>query len=307
MQENLDVSQEQVAWCQRHLGSSPTRVIFTAGHLSVVTGLALDDGREIVVKQRSPASRLNACIDVQQHLWAHGFCCPRPLAGPAPLGAQIATAETFIPDPPPSPSPRDQATLAAEGLAHLITLAPPVDRLTTLAPPPAWLWWQHDCPGLWPPPDDLDVDLNHRTDASWIDDIARRVRTRLARSAAPLMVGHGDWEAQNLRWHHGRLHTVHDWDSITAAPESILVGAAAAVYTANGAPLTEPTIAQSESFLAAYPRPLTPDQHQVSWSAGLWVRAFNAKKETVHSGPHTPETLTRLAEEAPRRLELANA
>ena len=39
-------------WCAQWLGAPPTRVLFEAAHLSIVTGLRLVDGREVVVKAR---------------------------------------------------------------------------------------------------------------------------------------------------------------------------------------------------------------------------------------------------------------
>ena len=85
------------AWCVRWLGAQPTRVLFEVVHLSRVTGLQLADGREVVIKARPPANRIQACVHVQRHLWAAGSPCPEPLAGPHPLGTLTATAETFVP------------------------------------------------------------------------------------------------------------------------------------------------------------------------------------------------------------------
>jgi hypothetical protein len=59
-----------VAWCRRWLGADPVEVLFRAGYLSEVTGPRLAAAR---------------------------FPCPRPLAGPAPLGALAATAEELVP------------------------------------------------------------------------------------------------------------------------------------------------------------------------------------------------------------------
>src|SRR5215510_6070466 len=81
------------AWCARWLGAQPTSVLFEVAHLSIVAGLRLTDGREVVVKVRPPAARLQACVHVQRHLWDAGFPCPQPLAGPHPLGTLTATAE----------------------------------------------------------------------------------------------------------------------------------------------------------------------------------------------------------------------
>ena len=81
------------AWCRRLLGAEPEAVLFRAGYLSEVTGLRLADGRGVVVKARAPSPRLLGCLRVQAALAAAGFPCPRPLAGPAPLGGLAATAE----------------------------------------------------------------------------------------------------------------------------------------------------------------------------------------------------------------------
>jgi len=83
-------------WCAQWLGAPPTRVLFEAAHLSIVTGLRLVDGREVVVKARPLAARLQAGVHVQRHLWAAGFPCPEPLAGPHPLGMLTATAEALV-------------------------------------------------------------------------------------------------------------------------------------------------------------------------------------------------------------------
>ena len=80
------------AWCEQWLGAEPTDVLFHQGHLSQVMGLRLADGSAVVIKLRPPGTRLSACVVVQRHLWAAGFPCPEPLAGPAPLGALSATA-----------------------------------------------------------------------------------------------------------------------------------------------------------------------------------------------------------------------
>ncbi len=84
------------AWCLRWLGAEPSDVLFQVGHLSQVIGLRLPDLGAVVVKVRPPSERLVACVIVQRHLWAAGFPCPEPLAGPAPLGPLSATAETLV-------------------------------------------------------------------------------------------------------------------------------------------------------------------------------------------------------------------
>src|SRR5215510_5785064 len=111
-------------------------MLFEITHLTVVAGLRLTDGREVVVKARPPADRIRGCVYVQRHLWAAGFPCPEPLAGPAPMGALTATAEAFIPGGMALEPGPDSPRLFAEALAALIRLTPPAALVPTLAPPP---------------------------------------------------------------------------------------------------------------------------------------------------------------------------
>src|SRR5215472_9631704 len=85
-------------WCGRWLGAPPAAQLFEAGYLSTVLGLRLADGREVVVKVRSGASRLAGCAAVHRALWAAGFPCPEPLVDLRPLGGFAATAEALVPD-----------------------------------------------------------------------------------------------------------------------------------------------------------------------------------------------------------------
>jgi len=263
-------------------------VHFQQAHLSVVTGLRLADGRNVVIKARPAMARQRGCLDVQRHLWRAGFPCPQPLAGPAPLGALDAMAEAFVSGGTQlAPGPGFVSSFAA-ALAGLIRLAPPVPAVSTLEPPPPWCYWDHHEDGPWPWPDDMDADLNAQPGPAWLDDAAIRVRARLERCAEPPVIGHSDWESQNIRWHRRRLHVVHDWDSVISTPEAAIAGLAAAVFAASGDPGEHATVAQGEQFLAGYERargrPWTGDEREVAWAAGAWVTAFNAKKDTVRGG-----------------------
>jgi hypothetical protein len=165
------------------------------------------------------------------------------------------------------------------------------------------------CRRVWPVADDRDADLNATEHATpWLDEVGARVRRRLARfsvSATPrAVIGHGDWEAQNLRWNGQEPLIVHDWDSIIAAPEAVVVGLAASVWPC-GIELRAATVSESAAFLDAYQsargRSWTRDEIEASWSAGLWVYAFNAKKAALDG------TSWLTPAEAEQRLTLANA
>ena len=293
-------------WSRRWLGAEPVKVLFRAGYLSEVTGLRLADGRGVVVKARPPAARLRGCVAVQAALTAAGFPCPRPLAGPAPLGWLAATAEELVPGGDLLAPGDGAAGRFAALLAELVRLAPDPAALPSLAPAPPWAAWDHPGPGLWPPPDDRDGSLDDHPGPAWLDRVAAAARERLAGLRLPPVVGHADWESQNIRWHGDRPLAVHDWDSAVAQPEAVVAGQAAAVWPAAGGPAEAASVEQSSQFLAAYERargrPWTPVERQACWAAGLWVRTFNAKKEHLDGGG--PQ-LERLAGEVAERAALA--
>jgi Phosphotransferase enzyme family len=323
------------AWCRRWLRAGAGEILFTGGHLSRVVGLRLADGREVVVKVRRAAGRLAACAAVQRALWQAGFPCPEPLAGPVPVrlrlagtrlagtqpggtqpgGAQragagpdgeyAASAESMLPGGDVLGVAGDGAESYAGLLARLIRLAPDPATVASLAPSPPWTAWDHGYGGVWPPADDTAADLNAHPETGWLDDLGRRVQYRLrAAAASPAVVGHGDWEAQNLRWRGGQPWAVHDWDSVISAPEPILVGLAAAVWPCGSEPRAA-SVPESAAFIEAYQRAAgrrwRRDEIQVSWAAGLWVDAFNTKKAGLQG------TAWLRADEAAQRLRLAGA
>ncbi|MFD6418796.1 hypothetical protein [Streptomyces sp. NPDC060194] len=95
------------------------------------------------------------------------------------------------------------------------------------------------------------------------------------------MLGLGDWDGRNVKFRDGRPFAVHDWDSVVHEPEVVIVGQAAAVFeggpTGAGASVGR-TAAFLEEYQTARGRALSDDDLELCWAAGLWVRAFNAKK-----------------------------
>jgi hypothetical protein len=231
------VSPVLAAWCIRWLGARPERVAWEAGQLSRVVGLRLDDGRDVVVKIRLASSaRIRACTAVQAALAEKGFPCPRPITAPAPFDGAVATAEEQAADGAQLAPAPDSAALFAGLLADLIRLAPGPARRFMLRPSPPWVGWDHPGATLWPVPDHLGRDLNTAAGPRWLDLAAGRARASLRKLRAPLVIGHADWESQNIRWAGRRPLAVHDWDSVAAQPEAAIAGAASAVWPAAGAP-----------------------------------------------------------------------
>lgn len=292
------------AWCAEHLGSPAESELFRTGHLTRVIGTRLADGREIVVRVRPAAPRIAACTEVQRRLFEAGYPCPQPLAGPAPLGDCEATAESKVSGGAPLPDSGRTAQPFAAALAELVRRAPRPGQVPALAPAPAWAAWDHGGDGLWPRPDDLDVDLADVAGPGWIDAAGRAARQRL-RSGHPeqAVVGHCDWITENLRWQGQRLLVAYDWDSVIVDDEAVIAGLAAAVYLYPALA----TVTETSEFLDAYGtargRPFSPGELQRCWAAGVWTRAFDAKVQHAAARPIT--CLTR--DEADERLRRAGA
>jgi Ser/Thr protein kinase RdoA (MazF antagonist) len=280
-------------WCAMWLRARPVEILASGGHLSRVSELLLANGRRVVVKVRPEQPRLAGCAYVQQHLWRTGYPCPEPLIGPVPFGIDTglaASAEAWVPGGEIL-GPRESGAVDAYAtlLARMIRLAPSAQRLPSLDPPPPWNAWNHGGRGVWPAADDRPDDLNDIPATAWLDDVVRAVQRRLAVVGVDrLVAGHGDFEAQNVRFRElsvtAGLHyasvVVHDWDSVIVAPEAVLVGFAAAVWPSGVGPPS--TIDQTADFIEAYQRAggrtWSPDGIEAAWAAGLWVRAFNEKK-----------------------------
>jgi hypothetical protein len=281
-------------WCDQHLGSPPAEEMFRSGNLSAVIGLRLADDRQVVLKVRPASPRIATCVEVQRHLFEAGYPCPRPLTDAAPFGGDVATAEAYVPGGALLPSTDHAPEAFAGAFARLIRLAPQPAEVSALDPAPSWAAWTHTGDGLWPCPDeDPDVNLNEVTGPKWIDDAGRRARARLRDSESAPVIGHCDWLAGNLRWSADTLLVVHDWDSVIAESEAVLVGLAAALYSTASADKLA-SVEDTERFLVAYCQArggqFSPDELQRSWAAGVWTRAYDAKYQHAVKQPITSLT-----------------
>ncbi|HET8529263.1 MAG TPA: phosphotransferase [Gaiellaceae bacterium] len=284
--------------------STIAETLFERGNLSRVLGVMLEDGREVVIKLRPWQDRLRGCIAVQRHLVRAGYPCPAPVAGLDHVGGWAVHAEVLVHGEEQREPDRGAAAYAAL-LRRLVAAAPEVSRVPALLPSPPWTAWDHAAAATWPARDDRGVNLNLFDGPAWVDDAAQRVRRALVAYGAPLRVGHGDWESQNIRWNGNDPLVVHDWDSAIAQPEAAVVGLAAAVWAAQGGPGEAATVAQTEEFVGSYERASggwSEHDRAAAWSAGLWVRLFNAKKDATEGGG--PQ-LERLGDEIGERLHRA--
>ena len=282
-------------------------MLFRVQQISMVFGLRLAGGTEVVVKARADDGRAVSCVAAQARLAERGFPCPRPLTPVTGAGSLAVHAEEFRPggevlygDSP------DAAARYAEVFAWLmaelagVTVAPP------LANPP-WVRWDHTDPGVWPAIGCLD-NRDQSAVPAYVGDTAGRARRRILAAGLPCVLGHADFEAQNLRWHGREVWAVHDWDSLAWQPEAALAGAASGAFASAGPPMLAP-IESSEAFLAAYQdlrgRRFTAVEQQIAWAASLWTAAYNAREEALHGG--APVCGDALRAQAAERLGRANA
>jgi hypothetical protein len=144
------------------------------------------------------------------------------------------------------------------------------------------------------------VDLNQVDGSGWIDAAGQAARQKLREGQDQAVIGHGDWITENLRWDGNRLLVAYDWDSLIADSEAVIAGLAAAIYLP-----ALPTVTETRDFLDAYAaarkRPFSPGELQRCWAAGVWTRAFDAKKQ--HAAGQPIVSLTQ--DEAHERLRRA--
>jgi hypothetical protein len=104
---------------------------------------------EVVVKVRPDLPRIPACVQVQRRMFQAGYPRPRPPTGATAFGADVATAEAFVPGGGMLPSAEHAAAAFAGAFARLIRLAPRPAEVSTLDPAPSWAAWNHGGDGLW--------------------------------------------------------------------------------------------------------------------------------------------------------------
>jgi hypothetical protein len=296
------------AWCLEHLGGEPAGVLFQLQQMSLVFGLRLAGGRDVVVKARADDGRAVSCVAAQARLAGRGFPCARPLTPVTGVGSLAVHAEEFRPGgevlggDSPEVAVR-YGKVFAWLMAELagVTVAPPL-------PNPRWVRWDHADSGVWPAIGFLD-DRDQGAVPAYAVDTARRARGRLLAAGLPCVLGYADFEAQNLRWHGREVWAVHDWDSLAWQPEAALAGAASGSFARAAGPNTLAPVESSAAFLAAYQdargRMFTVAEQEIAWAASLWPAAHNARWQALHGAP--PVCGDALRAQRAERLRRANA
>lgn len=293
-------------WCLRHLGSHPVHSFITSPPASQLWGFELADGRVIAVKVRPASTRMAACDTAHRLVQAAGIDCPALLAGPEPIGdspGMVVTAENWRSDGATWPDD-DPAGSYGRLLAQLVAACSALDP-STLAPPPAWLDYDHlGADRLWPPtandawdPERIQFEL-----PPGLTTIAGSARERLLAAKLSHVVGHGELNGVHIRWLDGTngrpAPIVHGWEELAGRPEAVLAGCLAVNYNELPNETRIAPVAQGRRVLAAYQaergRAFTGEEVEVAWAASAWVACYNAALEHLRgaAGQVTHQIMT---------------
>lgn len=295
-------------WCRTELGSDPAERLSFTNQMSEVIGVRLEDGRRVVIKSRpDPEGRTVTCLAVQRILADRGLPCAKPLTAISFINGLAVHAEEWRPE---GEMLRDDSAAAAVKFAHLYRELMAVTETLNLPPPlpnPEWVHWDHTGEGFWAP--------NARHDArAAIVKLPEKLIATAARTRARLtagadlrhVIGHADWETQNLRWHGAGPAVVYDWDSLAWLPEAALVGAASGAFASAETPTLAP-LRSSEAFLSHYEqergRRFSAEERELAWAASLWPALHNARTEILYGQPQV--AYTALMAQSDERLRLA--
>ena len=234
-------------------GAGVASVDFVEISTGAAFGLTLGEGRRVFLKAWSPATPAALLRDahtVQAFLAARGFPCAGVLVGPRSFGAGHAAIHEYRDDGDRADAndPSVRRWMAA-ALARLVELAAPLRDLAGL---PRLL--PRDA--LWHAPHNALFDFEAtRRGAEWIERTAEASREILLAAEAPMVIGHRDWSARNMRFGRGgTVSVVYDWDSLAVGPEAALVGKTAIAFpmTWYGEPEPYPLPEAAAAFVRDY-------------------------------------------------------
>lgn len=277
------VYDELRAFCEQELGAAPTEVRFFRMSVGAVFGLALRDGRGVIVKlhlPREPLERLRSVQWVQRELAGAGFPCPRPV-GEAGLVLELPTTTEELLDGGEERDAHDPRVrrIMAQTLSELIRLTSSMKRRT-----------RSQAAGPWRLRKAFGPSRATRFSTSRRPRLARngstgspRLRARVPPSR--LVAGHADWVAKHFRFRGDEVHVIYDWDSLRLEPEPQLVAGAAVHF-----PYTEafpvPRVASLDelrAFVEEYeherPTPFAREERSAVWAYAVYALAYTARCE----------------------------
>ena len=125
-------------FCGHVLGAPVAHGLFHQSSIGSVTGVALDDGRRVVIKAHQRQRSRELLVDlarIQNHLSERGLFVPKVIAGPLALGHGHAMVEPFIDVGATANARRPEVCRAlAHSLRRIITACETLVASTSLGP-----------------------------------------------------------------------------------------------------------------------------------------------------------------------------
>ncbi|MGZ3444003.1 MAG: phosphotransferase, partial [Polyangia bacterium] len=275
------IAAELDRFCRDELGGAVRRGLFHSASIGAVTAVELVDGRRVVVKAHQPERELEwlqEVVRVQMHLASRALHATTVCGGPSPIGRGLGIVEAFVERGATRDAhePIVRAALA-RGLREIVVACAGLVAGSSLR---AHLG---DLPAgaLWPTPHSKLFDFSRP--AAWIDEVARAARARM-QPAGALVIGHGDWRAEHVRFEGDRIVGAFDWDSLCKEREPALVGYTAHAFCADWSrtpPAAAPTLDEARAFVAEYEaargRPFTVDERRLCGAAFAYSCAYTAR------------------------------
>jgi hypothetical protein len=243
-------------FCREQLGSGVAHALFHQSSIGAVSAVELRDGRRVVIKAHQPEwseSRLAEIVRLERQLASRGLWAPAVLLGPVPLGQGFAVVEEHV-DRGARADPHDptiRRALAAslheviEALASFVGASSLPSHLLSALPAGA----------LWPVPHSQLFDFERtREGADDIDALAGEARACMA-PAGRVVLGHGDWRVEHVRFESAKPVVAFDWDSLCREAEPALVGFTAHAFCADWTREHHPqapTFDEARAFVAEY-------------------------------------------------------
>lgn len=273
-------------FCRIHLHQGFVNCEFWEVSVSFVVGLRLEDDRRVVIKIRSrdniSLETLQAVCIVQQGLADRQLPCPVVLLPPVVLNAGFATVEELLDTGEQGNAHQPQIRQAmAIGLAEQIAAAQAFVDLPGLPQS------RFRADQLWEKPHNALFDFQKTCrGAEWIDAIASRAQTIFLPEPRPLLLGHMDWSAKNMRFANGKISAIYDWDSLRLDTEPVILGNAAESFLVNWyidvAPLV-PSPVEVRQFVQAYEAAkgtsFSQAEREIIAAAFLYSMAYTARCE----------------------------
>jgi phosphotransferase family enzyme len=249
------IAAEVDGFCRRELGGTVARGLFHTASVGSVTAVELGDGRRLVLKAHHPERPLEwlqEVVRVQMHLASRGLFATTVCSGPAPIGRGLGIVEALV-EGGEARDGHDAAVRAAlaGSLAQIVAACRPLVAASTLKP--QLLGAAPDA--LWPTPHSKLFDFEATAaGAEWIDEVAWAARARM-RPVGDVVVGHGDWRVEHVRFAGDRVVAAFDWDSLCKQSEPALVGFTAHAFCADWSRegyASAPTLEEARAFIADY-------------------------------------------------------